>query len=84
VILLRYAAERGDGVKGLIMDTHRFYVGQNVRLSLGPIHQGNSIACKIAQLLPFDGESFQYRVKNDAESFERMANEHDLTAAPTK
>lgn len=62
------------------MDKHRFQIGQNVRLSLGTIHQGKSIICKIVQLLPFDGLSFQYRVKGSEESFDRVANEHDLTA----
>jgi hypothetical protein len=64
------------------MDKHRFRMGQNVRLALGTIHAGKSIACKIVQLLPFDGINFQYRVKSAQEPFDRMANEHELTAMP--
>jgi hypothetical protein len=65
------------------MDNHCFQIGQNVRLSLGTIHQGKTITCKIVQLLPFDGLCFQYRVRCSEESFDRVANEHALIAVET-
>jgi hypothetical protein len=62
------------------MDNHRFRIGQQVNLSLGLSYPGKVISCKIVQLLPFDGSSFQYRVKNANEAFERIANEDELAA----
>jgi hypothetical protein len=62
------------------MYKHRFQIGQSVRLSLGIFHPDKSIACTIVQLLPFEGECFEYRVKSDEEAFERVAREHDLIA----
>ena len=58
---------------------HRFQVGQNVRLSLGAIHRGRSVTCKIVKLLPYDGASYQYRAKSTDEEFERTAGEHVLS-----
>jgi hypothetical protein len=60
------------------MDNHRFRIGQQVNLSLGVSSHGRLISCKIVQLLPFDGSSFQYRVKNANEAFERIASEDEL------
>jgi hypothetical protein len=62
------------------MTKHRFRIGQNVRLSLGIFHPDKYLSCRILQLLPFEGDCFQYRVKSTAEAFDRVANEHDLTA----
>lgn len=67
----------------LVTDSYRFQIGQNVRMSLGAIHRGKSIACKIVKLLPFEGVYFQYRVKSADEPFERIANEHDLITVPS-
>src|SRR5688572_10820746 len=63
-------------------DKHRFAVGQTVFMSLGAAYQGKSIAGEIVKLLPFEGSYYQYRVSTD-EAFERIANEHDLVAAPS-
>jgi hypothetical protein len=52
------------------MASYRFSVGQNVRLMQGAIHRGKSIYCEVVQIMPFDGASFQYRV--------RAAKEHEL------
>jgi hypothetical protein len=62
------------------MTKHRFGIGQNVRLSLGIFHPDKYLSCEILQLLPFAGGCFQYRVKSTVEAFDRVANEHDLTA----
>jgi hypothetical protein len=61
---------------------HRFHMGQNVRMSLGPIQHGKSISCRIVKLLPFEGTHYQYRVKSMDEAFERIAEEHELRAMP--
>jgi hypothetical protein len=63
-------------------DKHRFAVGQTVSMSLGAAYQGKSVAGEIVKLLPFEGSYYQYRVSTH-EAFERIANEHDLVAAPS-
>ena len=68
-----------EGPQGLPTARHRFQVGQNVHLSLGAIHRGKSIACKIVKLLPYQGAYYQYRVKSTYEEFERLAGEHVLS-----
>ena len=60
------------------MDTQRFAVGQTVRLRQSVINRGKSIACEIMQVMPFDGVSFQYRVRGEDERFERIAQQHEL------
>jgi hypothetical protein len=60
------------------MSTHRYKIGQRVRLSLGIFHPDKSLLCEVVQLLPFEGTCLQYRVKSSAEAFHRVANEHDL------
>ena len=61
--------------------THRFSVGQRVRLRLGfgglPASGG---AFKIIRALPIEraGE-VRYRIKSEAEQFERVADEANLT-----
>jgi hypothetical protein len=62
------------------MTKHRFQVGQSVRLSLGIFHPDKSVACEIVQLLPFEDDGFKYRLRCRDESFDRAANEGDLTA----
>ena len=62
------------------MSTHRYKIGQRVSLSLGIFHPSRSLACEIVRLLPFEGVSLQYRVRSSGEVFDRVANEHELTA----
>lgn len=64
-------------------DQHRYAVGQTVSMSLGAAYQGKSVAGEIVRLLPFEGSYYQYRVRSADEAFERIANEHDLVAAPS-
>jgi hypothetical protein len=69
---------------GLVtQDKHRFAIGQRVSVSLGAAYQGKSVAGEIVKLLPFEGSYYQYRVRSTDEAFERIANEHDLVAAPS-
>jgi hypothetical protein len=62
------------------MNSHRFQPGQQLQLSLNPVHPGKSIVCTVVQLLPFEDGAFQYRVKCVDEDFDRTASEKDLTA----
>jgi len=63
------------------MATHRFAVGQNVRLLQSVITRGKSIACEVVQIMPFDGACFQYRIRAADERFDRIAKEHELAEA---
>jgi hypothetical protein len=60
------------------MGTHRFNVGQTARLLQSLINRNKSIRCQILQIMPFDGTSFQYRVRGENERFDRIAQEHEL------
>lgn len=64
------------------MAPYRFSIGQNVRLMQGAIHRGKSIFCEVVQIMPFDGASFQYRVRAPDEQFDRIAKEHELAEVP--
>jgi hypothetical protein len=62
------------------MASHKFKVGQFVnfappRLSMPTVGQ----QYEIMRLLPPDGGQFQYRIKANGESFERMAKESQLS-----
>jgi hypothetical protein len=43
--------------------------------------EGASGVYQVTQLLPPEGEAFQYRIKNANEPHERMAKEHELFSA---
>jgi hypothetical protein len=61
---------------------HRFKVGQIVNYMPGPFgrgHAGNIY--KITQLLPPEGDDFQYRIKSAAEPHERVVKESQLDRA---
>jgi hypothetical protein len=63
------------------MNNHRFRIGQQVRVSLSPIHPGKSLVCEIIKLLPFvDGQPAEYQVRNSTENFDRRASEVYLIA----
>jgi hypothetical protein len=64
------------------MDTPRFTVGQTVRLLQSVINRGKSITCQVLQIMPFEGGSFQYRVRGQDERFDRIAREHELAELP--
>jgi hypothetical protein len=55
----------------------RFAVGQQVRL----IRKFSSIQIEhyvITQAMPYDGHSYEYRIKSEAEKFLRVVKEHEL------
>ena len=60
---------------------HRYHVGERLRLG----HGGYSVAriaasCKIVALLPYEGHgTLLYRNRRDAEAFERVVAEADLS-----
>ena len=57
------------------MRRHKFKVGQLVNFIS---RDGASGAYQVTQLLPPEGEVFQYRIKNVNEPHERVANESEL------
>lgn len=60
------------------MATHKFKVGQTVRLIPGHMRMPGGGDYKIIMLLPpTDGQN-QYRVKSRSEAFERVVKETDL------
>ena len=63
------------------LKSHRFRVGQQLHMRTG----GNNLArqagsCTVTFLLPFEGGQVLYRVRSEAESFERVVPEADLSA----
>jgi hypothetical protein len=60
------------------VDGHKYKVGQLVNY-LG--RERASGAYEVTQLLPPEGEAFQYRIKNANEPHERVAKENELRAA---
>jgi hypothetical protein len=60
------------------MSEHKFKIGELVNY----LSRGGSLGVyQITQLLPSEGEEFQYRIKNANEPHERMAKEHELCSA---
>ena len=60
------------------MSGHKYKIGQLVNY-LG--REGASGVYQITQLLPPEGEAFQYRIKNVNEPHERIAKEYELRSA---
>jgi hypothetical protein len=62
--------------------SHQFRIGQSVNYTSGPFGIGSgSGVFKITQLLPPEGEDFQYKIKSAAEPHERVAKEIQLDRA---
>jgi hypothetical protein len=57
---------------------HKFKIGQAVHYTSG-LYGGAS--AQITQLLPPEGDDFQYKIKNAAEAHERVAKESQLNRA---
>jgi hypothetical protein len=71
--------ERKEGA--LPVNSHRFRVGQQLHLSLGPVHPGKFVTCHVVKLLPVrDGLPPEYQVRNSTEDFDRRASEGDLAS----
>jgi hypothetical protein len=61
---------------------HKFKVGQPVHYTGGPFGSANpNNIYKVTQLLPPEGDDFQYRIKSAAEQYERVAKESQLDRA---
>ena len=61
------------------MSGHKFKIGQLVNY----VNRGaTSGVYQVTQLLPPEGDDFQYRIKNTNEPHERMVKEHELSRAP--
>src|SRR5262249_18340844 len=64
------------------VSSHRFKIGQSVNYTSVPFGVGSgSSIYKITQLLPPEGDDFQYRIKSAAEPHERVAKESQLDRA---
>lgn len=62
------------------MASHRFKVGQTLNYSAS--RMGNPSPpqpCKVMRLLPAEGGQFQYRIKCNSESVERVVKEAALS-----
>jgi hypothetical protein len=58
---------------------HKFKVGQSVSFMSGPFGRGGVNAIyKVTQLLPSEGDDYQYRIKNAEEPHERVVKESQL------
>ena len=61
------------------VDQHKFKVGQSVSFVSGPFGRGGANGIfKITQLLPPEGDDYQYRIKSASEPHERVVKESQL------
>ena len=59
---------------------HKFKIGQSVSFISGPYGRGDTSAIyKITQLLPPQGDDYQYRIKSSNEPHERVVKESQLS-----
>ena len=64
------------------VSSHRFKIGQSVNYTSGPFWFGSGRGVyKITQLLPPEGDDFQYKIKSAGEPHERVAKESQLDYA---
>ncbi|MGA8610114.1 MAG: hypothetical protein WB760_00050 [Xanthobacteraceae bacterium] len=65
-------------MEGSVQD-HKFKVGQSVSFTSGPFGRGGSNGIyTITQLLPPEGDDYQYRIKSAREPHERVVKESQL------
>jgi hypothetical protein len=65
-----------------VMAQHRFKIGQTVNFTPGRFGRGAAgTIYKVTQLLPPEGDDFQYRIKSAAEPHERVVKESQLDLA---
>jgi hypothetical protein len=68
-----------DPTKEASVTSHKFKIGQSVNYTSGPFGAGSvSGVYQITQLLPPEGDDFQYKIKSAAEPHERVAKESQL------
>ena len=64
------------------MPSHKFHVGEIVTLKPAFTRNVPGGAYKVIRQLPRDADGeFQYRIKNESETYERVAREGELTKA---
>jgi len=74
--------ERRDLTMEDAVSGHKFKIGQSVNYISGPFGAGSASGIyKITQLLPPEGNDFQYKIKSLAEPHERVAKESQLDRA---
>jgi hypothetical protein len=59
--------------------SHKFKIGQSVNYISGSAVRAS--ICEITQLLPPQGDDFQYKIKSVAEPHQRVAKESQLNRA---
>ena len=62
------------------MSDPKFRIGQRVNYT-GHFGSGSSSSYVVRQLLPFEGNEFQYRIKSEAEPHDLIAKESQLDRA---
>jgi hypothetical protein len=61
------------------MPEHKFKVGQSVNFTSGPFGRGVTTSIyKVTQLLPPEGDDYQYRIKSANEPHERVVKESQM------
>lgn len=61
------------------MQGHKFKIGQSVSFSSGPFGRGGANGIyTVTQLLPLEGDDYQYRIKSADEPHERVVKESQL------
>jgi hypothetical protein len=63
------------------VSTHKFKVGQAVYYTSGLYGAGSARVCQITQLLPPEGDDFQYKIKSAAAAHDRVGKESQLNYA---
>lgn len=64
------------------MSNHKFKIGQSVNYTSGLFGASNANHIyKITQLLPLEGDDFQYKIKSAAGPHERVVKESQLNRA---
>jgi hypothetical protein len=65
-------------MEGFVQD-HKFKVVQSVSFTSGPFGGGGTNGIyKVTQLLPPEGDDYQYRIKSASEPHERVVKESQL------
>jgi hypothetical protein len=58
---------------------YKFKIGQSVHYTSGPYGRGTANGVyKVTQLMPFEGDDRQYRIKSASEPHERVVKESQL------
>jgi hypothetical protein len=66
-------------LREVFVNEHKFKIGQSVSYTSGPFGRGGlSGVYKIMQLLPPEGDDYQYRIKGANEPHERVVKESQL------